>query len=245
MGNQTWRDQALYLAGNSNLKILVSSNTQVGITADQVVLRSSDTVYVATSVSLTATISSSGVNGLDTGSEASNTWYSVWVIYNGTTVASLLSTSATAPTMPSGYTFKARIGWVRNNASANLYRTQQNNNIARYIIGTNPSAGIQMDSAVTGNTTTPIQAIDISPFIPETAIMINGFLFSTNSGACAAPNSSYGGNASTTNPPPAGTKVSSNPFSLPFNFLLESTNIYWASNGSDNAIYVTGWEDNI
>lgn len=241
---QTWRDQALFLSGSTNLKIVVGSNVQVLVTADQLLLKSSDMAYVAPYIGVAITITTSGVNGLDTGSEASNTWYSVWIIYNGTTVAGLLSTSATSPTMPSGYTFKARVGWVRNDASSNLYRTQQNNNIARYIIGTNPTAGIQMDSAVTGNTNTPIQAISVSTFIPSTAITISGFLFSTNSGACAAPNANYANNGSTTNPPPAGTKVSSNPFSLPFEFLLESTNIYWASNGADNAIYVTGWQDN-
>lgn len=242
---QTWRDQALFLSGNSNLKILVSSNTQISITADQVLLKSSDMAYIASSVSLTATISSSGVNGLDTGSEASNTWYSVWIINNGTTDACLLSTSATSPTMPSGYTFKARVGWVRNDASSNLYRTQQNGNLARYIIGANPTLGIKMDSGVTPNVSTPVNSISISTFVPSTAIVIDGFLFSSNSGACVAPNGYYYNSGSTTNPPPAGTKVSSNPFSLPFSFLIESSTIYWASNGSDNAIYVTGWQDNI
>ena len=61
---------------------------------------SSGVPYRATAVNLTVDITVSGVNGLDTGSEAASTWYYIWVIYNGTTVAGLLSTSATAPTMP-------------------------------------------------------------------------------------------------------------------------------------------------
>jgi len=61
---------------------------------------------------------------LDTGSEAANTWYSLWAIHNPTTVttAGLLSTSATAPTMPSGYTKKRRVGWIRNDASSNFLK---------------------------------------------------------------------------------------------------------------------------
>lgn len=53
----------------------------------------------------TVSISANGANGLDTGTAAANTWYYVWLILNRTTntVAGLLSTSRTAPTMPTGY----------------------------------------------------------------------------------------------------------------------------------------------
>lgn len=64
-----------------------------------------------------------GANGLDTGSEASSTWYYVWLIKNPTTgtVAGLLSASRTSPTLPSGYTKKVMlpIAW-RNDSSSNL-----------------------------------------------------------------------------------------------------------------------------
>jgi hypothetical protein len=74
----------------------------------------------------TANITTSGANGLDTGTEASNTWYSVWVIgkLDGTTAA-LLSTSATSPVMPSGYVLKRRVGWVKNNGSSNFLKFYQ------------------------------------------------------------------------------------------------------------------------
>jgi len=79
-------------------------------------------------VDLTADLAVSGANGLDTGSEAADTWYSVWVIAstNASIVASLLSTSATAPTLPVGYSFKRRVGWVRNNAASDLFRFYHN-----------------------------------------------------------------------------------------------------------------------
>ena len=73
---------------------------------------------------LTVDITSSGANGLDTGSESSNTWYYVWLIAKSSdgTLAGLLSTSATAPTLPSGYDKQRCVGVVRNNASSNLLR---------------------------------------------------------------------------------------------------------------------------
>jgi hypothetical protein len=63
----------------------------------------------------------SGNGGLDTGAKAINTWYHVFVISkaDGTTDA-LFSTSATAPTMPSGYVNKRRLGSIRTDASGNI-----------------------------------------------------------------------------------------------------------------------------
>lgn len=91
-----------------NLAASRPSVTTVNVTADELILQnSSGLVYRASGVNVTPDITASGANGLDTGSEANSTWYHSWVIYNGTTVAGLLSTSATNPTMPSGYTFKA------------------------------------------------------------------------------------------------------------------------------------------
>lgn len=64
----------------------------------------------------------SGNNGLDTGARASSTWYHVWVIAkaDGTSEDILFSTSATAPSMPSTYTLKQRIGSVKTNGSGLL-----------------------------------------------------------------------------------------------------------------------------
>lgn len=93
-------------------------NSQVDISADELILKDSDgRAYTAINVSLTANIATSGVNGLDTGAESANAWYYLWVIYNGTTVSSLISLSSTNPTMPSGYTYKAMVGAVRNSSS--------------------------------------------------------------------------------------------------------------------------------
>lgn len=81
---------------------------------------------------LTVDIAASGANGLDTGAEQADTWYYLWVIYNGTTVAGLISASSTAPTLPSGYTFKRLIGAARNDSSSDFYNFEQIGNFVRY-----------------------------------------------------------------------------------------------------------------
>jgi hypothetical protein len=60
-----------------------------------------------------------GANGLDTGSLANATWYHAFVIAKTDgTQALLASTSLAAPTMPSGYTLKRRIGSFLTDGSA-------------------------------------------------------------------------------------------------------------------------------
>ena len=71
-------------------------------------------------------------DGLDTGSQASNTLYYLWLIGNGTTCKGLLSTSSTAPTMPSGYTYKFLAGWVVSNGSTHFLPFHQEGNFLAY-----------------------------------------------------------------------------------------------------------------
>ena len=101
---------------------LASPTTKVDIAAAEVALKNSTGgVYLATAVSLTVDRGASGANGLDTGSVTASTWYYVWLIYNGSTLAGLLSTSATAPTLPAGYTFQALVAAVYNTTGNNFY----------------------------------------------------------------------------------------------------------------------------
>jgi hypothetical protein len=99
---------------------------KVDIAADDIVLKNSGGLsYLAEAVSLTANMSVSGANGLDTGAESSSTWYYLWAIYNGTTVAALISASTTSPTLPTGYTYKALLGAIYNDSGSNLRNVLQ------------------------------------------------------------------------------------------------------------------------
>tara|TARA_Y100000593_G_scaffold17051_2_gene34066 strand:+ start:3337 stop:5208 length:1872 start_codon:yes stop_codon:yes gene_type:complete len=78
--------------------------------------------YVLTA-SITADISVSGFNGLDTGTEAADTGYYMYVICKdqGLLPGMLFSTSNINPTMPSGYTYRsAPIWFVSNDSSSNI-----------------------------------------------------------------------------------------------------------------------------
>jgi len=57
--------------------------------------------------------------GRDTGSVTANTWWNVFAIFNATTGASdyLLSQSLASPTMPSGFTYKRRVGAIYRSVS--------------------------------------------------------------------------------------------------------------------------------
>ena len=119
------------IADAKGLVVVYVTAATVDIDATNVLLENSNgKIYKATTVNLTVNITTAGANGLDTGAEAANTWYYLYVIYNGTTVAGLISASATAPTMPSGYTYKGLVGAVRNDGSSNFINFRQTNKIA-------------------------------------------------------------------------------------------------------------------
>lgn len=161
-------DKVLYKSGvgsYSNLIVKSTSVTQADIDADFVTLWNSTDglAYQAGAVNLTVDISASGANGLDTGSEAGSTWYFLWVIYNPTTdtVAGLISLSTTAPTMPSGYTFKKLIGIAYNDAGSDLDAFIQYDNWINWTIHV---------ASVTGGASGSYSAV--SPNVPTIATAI-------------------------------------------------------------------------
>ncbi len=108
-------------------------NSQIDIDALALSLvNSSGTVYPTTNVNLTCNCATVGANGLSSdvsgGALAVSTWYYFWVMYNGSTVSSLCSISSTAPTLPSGYTYKVLVGVGRTDASAHFKRFVSQNN---------------------------------------------------------------------------------------------------------------------
>lgn len=236
-------------------------NAQIKIAADSIVLQDPNgEVYRAQSVSVTADSAVSGANGLDTGAAANSTWYSVWVIYNPTTntVAGLLSTLATAPTMPSGFTFRARVGWNRTNGSAQFNRVVQYGRRAQYVVsGSVTTAMPLITSGASGAPGTPTwTTVSIAALVPSTAVRLSGSLYISTSGgggaqqAIVAPNNSYGAVNSTTNPAPVqgmchDISATGTQNSQSFEFALESGNIYYACSTSTGRLWCLGWEDNI
>lgn len=153
-----------------------NSNFQMDIDAAALLLRDSNrNVALAESVDLTVDITASGANGLDTGSETSNTWYYLWVIYNPSTgtVAGLISLSATAPSLPSGFTYKGLVGAVRNNGSSDFGNVSQ--------VGPSVSSG--SFSVINAGNNLSITQVDISSAIPSIAKRVSGWGSAKKGGA--------------------------------------------------------------
>lgn len=241
----------------SGLKISTTGlSAAVSVSAAQLILARVDgEAYRASNVALSINCSAIGVNGLDTGVVAASTWYAVWVVSDGVNVSGLLSLSAIAPSLPAGYTHKARVGWIRTDATANKYplSTLQCGNRAQYIMtGGNVSNLPILAAGAGGNILTPVYvAVATGAFVPPTASVINLSLTSgggTPNSAMAAPNARYGGLNSLSNPAPlaAGLGSGTNARVTVFGELvLESNSVYYVSDTAQGVLFVIGWVDNL
>jgi hypothetical protein len=211
-----------------------ASTTTLTISATSaIVYDSSNNTRIVNSVSGTINCATTGANGLDTGSLANNTWYYGYIIYNATTAttALLASTSATSPTLPSGYTFATKACTAfRTDGSATIIGFKQIGDNWQYVVGSNLSAVRQMASGAAGSTGTgATTAVSISSFVPTAiARTILGYLVQASNAVIAAPNASYGAIQSTNAPPVSSPAAAS----VPFEWVVESTNVYWASDGN-------------
>lgn len=145
------------LTAFENLAVATASVSTATITADKIVVtNSSGRKAVLSTVSLTVNIASAGANGLDTGAEAASTWYYLWVIWNGATTAGLISASATAPTMPTGYTHKGLAGAVYNSSGSDFIGMNQRGR----------DVAIVEQAALAGGSATAVTSFSLAAFIP-------------------------------------------------------------------------------
>lgn len=212
-------------------------NSQAYINVDAISLKDANGRSWLTGGSFTADATVVGANGIDAGALGASTWYSLWVIGNPSTntTAGLISTSATAPTLPSGYTFKARVGWMRTDGSSHFLKTLQYDRTARYV------AAAAYPVMQSGNQTV-WTAVPVANFVPTTATKIGiAVIDASGSGlVAAAPNNTL-------------TDATKAPLVLQFAstmeawWMLESSNIYYGSStgSASTALWCVGWEDNI
>lgn len=139
---------------------------------------SDDKIYTAT-LPLTMNITTSGVGGLDTGSEASDTWYYLYLVPDGNggdicdVVASVTYPDGGGPT---GFSAWKYIGYIRNNDSSNIIPFV-------HFDGNRFQMWIGSISLGTGTDASPVQ-LDLSSYIPKTAVAIDaeGFLRMNSTG---------------------------------------------------------------
>jgi hypothetical protein len=232
-------------------------NTNIGITFDGATLivptsRVGAFVTIASPpivINTTTGTGTSAANGMDGEARGNNNFVSVWVIYNGTTVAGLgsLAVPPTLPTMPAGYTYACFAGFMKTNGAGNLYGTLQRGNETRYVNGGNglTTLPILLSGAGTSSgctTTTPTWeqftvrantgAFPLALF-PPTAELVTFSGFSFGGTQYIAPNSTYGGTAA------------NSPLPSPFApVLLESNNIQVCQT-SAAVINAYGWKERV
>lgn len=225
-----------------SLAIKVASDTTVTVQADFVVT-SDGSSFKSTPVNSTINFATVGANGIDAGSIAAATWYAIWVIAkpDGTTSA-LASTSGSSPAMPSGYTYKSRMGWVVTHSSfATLLVTWQIGTSARYI-----ATGVGLISLPTFSSTS-YTAISITNYVPSTAYIIDVTAMANGGAAIMiAPNNQYSTSPISTTGRAPIVGVATGNGACNGSIFLESTNIYAAAEtGGTGKIFVVGWEDNL
>lgn len=232
------------------------TNATVSVSYDELVLGDGAGSYI-TDRNAAGAINTTvvGAGGLDTGALAASTWYSVWRIGKTDGTRSwLISLSATAPTMPAGYTHKARVGWIRSDGSANKYpyKFKQNGRSVQYALGaaSNVTTAPVMASGTAGSPLTPTWvSVAVGAFVPPTAAFIDVLVrvASVSSAVSVAPNDAFGATTSG-NPAPIGLTIGGAALTNTWTrrILLESTNIYWASSDPTYGLLAClGWEDNL
>lgn len=229
----------------------------VSISFDELMLEDGSNRYkVVRSGALSINTTTTGANGLDTGVLAASTWYAVWVISNGTTTAGLISTSSASPTLPTGYTFKARVGWIRTDGTASKiplsFKQYGDRVIYAVAAGSNVASAISMITGGSGVFGSSLTAIAVAAFIPPTATRIIGAIYQDSTGnktvtVQASPNSvaTVPGGPGVFLQQSVNTTYSNQ--QVQFDFLLESASIYYASStgGGSTGMLVFGWVDNI
>lgn len=247
----------------SNLSISYTGTSGVvSVAANELSLESASGAYVTLkNISLSATSgnASGSANSLDTGSWAYSTLYNMFVIYNPTTTTSALlwSLSATAPTLPSGYTYFARIGanFIQSATSYWFLRGNQKDALFEYdpASGSNLTVLPIMASGVQGtySNTAPVWAsVSTASFVPPTASHIKlalkaSYLGATYSNTYVAPSNSYTGEWGS-NPPPLNTFTGgSSAQDCSGELMLKSSTIYFVSQSAGGALQCWGWRDNL
>lgn len=230
-------------------------STSVAITADEFYVKgASGAGTVLQAVNVTVNLATSGAGGLDTGTLEGSAWYFHHIIYNPVagTVAGIASLSATAPTLPAGFTQYGRVGAVRTQVGSpfNLLSYFQVGKWSSY----KPVAGTNLTSfpAVTSGSAT-LNTISLANFVPSTAIRAQLAAGSTNAYVGFAPAGSFSSNpgaaylsvATPNGFPFVGGYNASSPVPTTSGFIAidSSMSVLYASTGVQGLLQMLGWED--
>lgn len=154
----------------SDMNVQWNSVTQVSIIAGSVRDEDDSFNIAFTGAAKTATITTVGAGGLQTGSsEASDTWYKVYVIADSTgvnAVNTLLTPQGTAAAQ-TGYDKFRLLGHVRNSAASNfLHFTMHGKSRTRHVTMEETRTLMTMKTTAGPSVGNTFQELDISAFVP-------------------------------------------------------------------------------
>ena len=218
------------LAPHENLVSSRASDSTIDIDADAVLLKNdSGKKLRVESINLTLDITTD----LDAGSEASSTWYFIWVVSDGTTDEGRFSLSSISPSLPSNIIYKGLVGAAFNDGSSDFTNFLQN--------GERVSS--QENLIINGGASTSRASLDLSMAIPPTALVATGkFAVSNSAGGPSvnriSPTDAPEGNTVLRGQTTTGETAA--PFAL--NIIESQTMYYQVVNANDLArVNVTGW----
>ncbi|QSB41845.1 hypothetical protein JTY93_11125 [Pseudomonas hygromyciniae] len=256
---------AAYVASKSNLigiqgsfkNLALSSggsDRYVSAAIDELLVEDTSGFFLKLSnISLTIDTTAYGANGLDSGSATASTWYSIWAISNatGSVVAGLLSINVNLPALPAGYTHKARIGWLRTDASLYPLRFSQFGKRAHYDLGGNVPS---FPTVATGAASTAI-TVSLASLVPPTAKYAHlvggtangGYIgFAPAGGFVSTPGAGYLSPSQPNGFPFAGGYNASSPVPTAVGTInLRSLSVMYCATGASSILQCMGWEDNL
>lgn len=232
----------------------VGSTLNIAYAADQAVLinPTGNVPIYTTAVSGTINTSTGTVtptaDGMDGEATPTSAWGHIYLISNGTLFNGLVSTSATSPSMPAGYTYRCRVGAMRYSAASQLMAQKASGSHMNYF----PTAAtntLNFPIVVSTSAQAWPTTLSLSSQIPPTATRVRLVLSCTTNCAIALSSSSQtNGHTpfSATNPSECFYSDSNS-----IGFICElplngSTNVFiGATNTGTWSVAVAGWRDKV
>jgi hypothetical protein len=150
----------------NNLKVTWASNTTLTL-GTGVCRDSTNTFDMTIAATKTINAATTGINALDTGTFAASKCYAVHVVGDSSgysTTGALLSLSATAPTLPTGYDIFRRVGWAFSDGSTHF--------LLLHHVGNGSTKQFFYDepvSALSGGTSATFAAVALTEKVPAIA----------------------------------------------------------------------------
>jgi hypothetical protein len=220
--------------GTPNTKLDITATTALTVTPTGTPLNRS-------TVSLVLNFGVNGANGLDQGALGPSQIYYIYLIDNGSTIASLASLSSTAPLMPSGYTYVCRMSAAPSTAGSILFQIQTNGDTT--IITSAIAAGSPFFVAASTGTCVSTFTAEVFSLVPTTAQKILGRIHIIPSQKAGV---SRGGVAAGTLTEAENTtsQVIYLQFTAPVISGAAQT-VYYCSDSASNDLIVFGWADSV